>query len=145
MTTSRSEGQERVIRIVAALVLDAGKTLLVRKRGTQAFMQPGGKIVEPEDPLETLDRELHEELGCRIVPGSERLLGDFEAPAANEPNAWVHAELYSVKLAGEAAPRAEIQDIIWIDVHSRAAVALAPFTEHHVLPLARALAGRGNI
>jgi 8-oxo-dGTP diphosphatase len=32
------------IEIVAALIRDgAGRVLLVRKRGTMAFMQPGGK------------------------------------------------------------------------------------------------------
>ncbi|EPM86442.1 NUDIX hydrolase, partial [Pseudomonas syringae pv. actinidiae ICMP 18804] len=35
----------KVINIAAALLIGAdGRTLLVRKRGTQAFMQPGGKI-----------------------------------------------------------------------------------------------------
>ena len=35
---------EQVISIVAALIRDpAGRVLLVRKRGTVAFMQPGGK------------------------------------------------------------------------------------------------------
>lgn len=34
-----------VLRIVAAVVLDDdGHVLVVRKRGTTAFMQPGGKI-----------------------------------------------------------------------------------------------------
>jgi 8-oxo-dGTP diphosphatase len=32
------------IKFVAALIIDeAGRVLLVRKRGTNAFMQPGGK------------------------------------------------------------------------------------------------------
>lgn len=35
----------KIIRIAAALLIGTdGRTLLVRKRGTQAFMQPGGKI-----------------------------------------------------------------------------------------------------
>jgi len=35
----------KTIRIAAALLIEPnGQTLLVRKRGTQAFMQPGGKI-----------------------------------------------------------------------------------------------------
>jgi 8-oxo-dGTP diphosphatase len=34
----------RVISVVAALIRDGdGRVLLVRKRGTAAFMQPGGK------------------------------------------------------------------------------------------------------
>jgi len=35
----------RIIRIAAAVLIGPdGRTLLVRKRGTEAFMQPGGKI-----------------------------------------------------------------------------------------------------
>ena len=42
------------IRIVAALIRDdAGRVLLVRKRGTDAFMQPGGKRDPGEDDSST--------------------------------------------------------------------------------------------
>ena len=48
-----------IIRIAAALLIGAdGQTLLVRKRGTQAFMQPGGKIEAGEQPVHALAREL---------------------------------------------------------------------------------------
>ena len=44
-----------VIRIVAAVVADErGRLLLVRKRGTTAFMQPGGKPEAGETPAETV-------------------------------------------------------------------------------------------
>ena len=75
-----------IIRIAAALLIDPqGRTLLVRKRGTQAFMQPGGKIDEGETPVAALVRELHEELGLHIDPAQAIPLGQFSAPAANEP------------------------------------------------------------
>ena len=42
-----------IIRIAAALLIDPqGRTLLVRKRGTGAFMQPGGKIDAGETPVQ---------------------------------------------------------------------------------------------
>jgi len=56
------------IRIVAALIRDeAGRVLLVRKRGTTAFMQPGGKRDPGEDDMAALAREIAEELGCCMV------------------------------------------------------------------------------
>ena len=134
----RSAEQE-TIKIVAALVLQSGKTLLVRKHGTRAFMQPGGKVQADETPSQTLDRELREELGSGIVAGSDRLLGHDEGPAANEPDAILHADLYAVELAGEAVPLAEIEDILWLEVDEFADVELAPFTEKFVLPWARRL------
>ncbi|WP_246674460.1 MULTISPECIES: NUDIX domain-containing protein [unclassified Mesorhizobium] len=40
----------------------------MRKRGTSAFTQPGGKIEPREAPLNALVRELREELGLAIDP-----------------------------------------------------------------------------
>src|SRR6516165_6069546 len=80
------------IRIVAALICDhAGRVLLVRKRGTAAFMQPGGKRDPGEDDATALSREIAEELGCSVVRASVRPLGEFDAIAANEPGYRVQA------------------------------------------------------
>ena len=49
---------EKIISIVAALIRDAdGRVLLVRKRGTSAFMQPGGKRDAGESDVAALARE----------------------------------------------------------------------------------------
>ncbi|WP_456681551.1 NUDIX domain-containing protein [Bradyrhizobium sp. USDA 3311] len=40
-----------------------GRVLLVRKKATESFMQPGGKIEIGEHPQDALRRELSEELG----------------------------------------------------------------------------------
>jgi len=128
------------IRIVAAVILDeAGKTLLVRKRGTSAFMQPGGKVGEGEASLVALERELIEELGCESEPSSCRPLGTFSAPAANEPGWTVEAELYSARISGEIRLDAEIVEVVWIDPDVEPALHLAPLTRAYALPLARGL------
>ena len=135
MTISRSD--PAVIRIAAAVVVDQeGRTLLVRKRGTAAFMQPGGKIGLGEGPLEALERELREELGCGIAEG-HRPLGRFSAPAANEAGSVVEAELFAVDLVGEVVPGAEIEEMRWHDPDAESGLALAPLTRDCVLPLVR--------
>ena len=127
------------IRIVAALIRDdAGRVLLVRKRGTSAFMQPGGKRDGGEDDVAALSREIAEELGCGVLAGSIRSLGEFDAVAANEPGFRVQASLYGVDVTGEIAPRREIDETIWIDPAAPPDIVLAPLTRDHVLPLARA-------
>lgn len=139
-------GEEgRVIRIVAAVATNArGETLLVRKRGTLAFMQPGGKRAAGETALEALSRELLEELGCAPDADSCTRLGVFRAPAANEEGFTVEAELFSARLAGEPKASGEIDALLWIDPDGAIPYALAPLTRDHVLPLARALKSERN-
>jgi 8-oxo-dGTP diphosphatase len=126
------------VAIVAAVVRDgAGRLLLVRKRGTVAFMQPGGKREPGEDDLTALQRELAEELGCGIAPGSAVKLGQFRAPAANEEGRDVIADLWDVVLEGKPMASAEIDALIWLDPADPRDVVLAPLTRDHVLPLVR--------
>jgi len=99
----------RTIRIAAALLLNPdGQTLLVRKRDTTAFMQPGGKIETHELPVHALARELEEELGLVIDPAQARFLGQFSAPAANEPGFVVQAEIFQLTIDADVSPAAEI-------------------------------------
>jgi 8-oxo-dGTP diphosphatase len=133
------------IEIVAALIRDsAGRVLLVRKRGTTAFMQPGGKRDSGEDDITALAREIDEELGCRLVPDSIRSLGEFDAISANEPGFQVRAALYEIDVTGEIAPKAEIEAMVWIDPAAPAGIPLAPLTRDHVLPLASRKRVAGN-
>jgi 8-oxo-dGTP diphosphatase len=125
------------IRIVAALIRDdTGRVLLVRKRGTKAFMQPGGKLDAGEDDITALSREILEELGCVLDPESVLPLGAFDAVAANEPGFRVEANLYRVDVTGEISPSREIDEAIWVDPASPPDIHLAPLTRDHVLPLA---------
>ena len=128
-----------IISVVAAVIRDdSGRVLLVRKRGTSAFMQPGGKRDTGEDDVAALAREIDEELGVRMVGGSARSLGEFEADAANEPGFIVKAAVYAVDVSGDIAPQAEIDEMIWVDPAAPPDLALAPLTRDHVLPLAAA-------
>lgn len=127
----------RVIRIAAAVIVDgSGRTLLVRKRGTEPFMQAGGKVGEGETSLDALVREIGEELGCDVAD-APRALGRFNAPAANEAGRLVEAELFAVDLLGDIQTGAEIEEAIWHDPNDLESVALAPLTRDHVLPLVR--------
>ncbi|MFT4247258.1 MAG: NUDIX domain-containing protein [Pseudomonas sp.] len=124
------------IRIVAALVGDgAGRALLVRKHGSDTFIQPGGKREPGEDALVTLARELREELGTGIVPGSTRRLGEFEHVAVNEPGRRVQAEVFAVALDGEPLAQAEIAELRWLPAAPPWPVPVAPLSAECILPL----------
>jgi len=131
---------ERIISVVAALIRDPdGRVLLVRKRGTAAFMQPGGKRVIGESDVAALSREIIEELGCRVKDTSAQALGVFNCAAANEPGFQVNAAVYAVDVEGPINPAAEIDQVVWIDPHALPDLPFAPLTRDYVLPLARSL------
>jgi 8-oxo-dGTP diphosphatase len=123
----------RVLDIVTAVIRDeAGRLLLVRKRGTAIFMKPGGKRDAGEDDLTTLARELREELDCELV--SAELLGHFSAPAANEAGFRVQSATYLATISGNISARAEIEELAWVDPARPGDLRLAPLLTQAVLP-----------
>jgi 8-oxo-dGTP diphosphatase len=122
-----------IVEVVGAVIRDAtGRLLTVRKRGTQRFMLPGGKREPGEDDLSALARELAEELGVSLT--SARLLGRFEAPAANEAGATVRSHAYVVEVEGDIAVQAEIEDLLWMDPAAPPDVPIAPLLAGQILP-----------
>lgn len=126
----------RTIRIAAAVIVRSdGKTLLVRKRGTTAFMQPGGKIEPEETPATALLRELVEEIGLHVSPENLQPLGHFEAVAANEPGHMVSADVFLIDIRdAEITQYAEIEELRWICPESPGDIVMAQLTEQHILP-----------
>mgnify|MGYP000868790131 CR=1 FL=1 len=135
---------ERIIRIATGLIRDSdGRVLLVRKRGTQAFMQPGGKIDAGETALQAVLRELEEELALHLHPKDLVTLGQFSAPAANEPGFGVQADLFAVTRSVSPKIQAEIEEMVWVDPSAPGDIVLAPLTRDYVLPLCAALSDEG--
>lgn len=125
----------KTIRIAAALVIHGSETLLVRKRGTSVFMQPGGKIEPGESPAHALTRELAEEIDLAVDPAALMPFGRFEAPAANEPGHIVVADVFRLDIESRDIRSAgEIEEIRWISPIDPGDLTLAPLTENHILP-----------
>jgi 8-oxo-dGTP diphosphatase len=128
-----------VIRIVAAVVQDPdGRWLVVRKRGTSVFMQPGGKLEPGESAAAALVRELAEELGLRVTAAQLGHVGRFAAPAANEAGHTVDADVFTAPLTGPVQPLAEIEELRWLDPAAPGGLRLAPLLRDHLLPPAAA-------
>lgn len=127
--------QLSVLTIAAICLFDQnGRLLLVRKRGTQALMLPGGKCEPGENTLGTLQRELYEELELRLDASTISLLGQFSAPAANETNTRIAATIYRAALPHEVYPAAELEQLKWLDAFEPWPDNLAPLLTEHVLP-----------
>jgi 8-oxo-dGTP pyrophosphatase MutT (NUDIX family) len=108
-----------LIRVVAAVISNPeGQMLLVRKRGTSLFMNPGGKYELGETAPQTLVRELHEEIGLVVPESSLRYIGFFETDAANEAGHALEAEVYALEVAEpeltSLRPLAEIEELTWV-------------------------------
>ena len=117
-----------MIIIAAAIITDSqGRCLLVRKRGTEYFMQPGGKPEIGETPHAALIRELEEELNFSVSP---------EELAANEPGHLVSADVFLIATNRVSfTPTMEIEEVIWFTPGQDRHIKLAPLTENHLLPL----------
>jgi len=131
------ETAPRRIHVSAAVILDdAGRLLLVRKEGTTAFMQPGGKPEPGESPSETLSRELAEELGVLVEARDLRSLGAFTAAAANEPGFLVVADVFEADIGAQSpVVGAEIAELRWITRADAERLEIAPLARENFLPL----------
>lgn len=120
-------------------VVRDGLLLTVRKRGTAKFMLPGGKLEPGETPVACAVREAAEEVGLALLAAELTELGDWTAPAANEPGFLVQSTVFvAPALASEPQPLGEIDELRWQLLDGRDED-LAPLLLHHVLP---ALAAR---
>lgn len=102
-------------------------------------MQAGGKIEGHESALAALRRELAEEIGLALRARDATYLGRFSAPAANEADTIVEAELFHLRVRHVPIVQAEIAEAIWIGIAEAAHLPLAPLTRDVVLPLAETL------
>ena len=118
-----------VIRVAAAVIVDDhGRWLLVRKRGTAAWMQAGGKIEPGEDPRDAVVREVGEELAVRVAAEQVRDLGRRLTAAANEPGHRLEAHVFAVDGVTGAVPTAEIAEARWLTPAEADGLPLAPLT-----------------
>lgn len=92
-----------------------GAVLTVRKRGTRAWMLPGGKPEGGETAAECAVREVFEELGVEIPLDRIEPMGEFETRAANEAGFALHASVFRTRDAIEPVAQAEIEALRWID------------------------------
>jgi 8-oxo-dGTP pyrophosphatase MutT (NUDIX family) len=89
-----------------------GVALSTRSRGRDAFYFPGGKREAGESDVETLVREIREELSVDILAATARHLGTFEDQAhGHAAGTVVRMACYTADYVGELAADNEIEEL----------------------------------
>ncbi|MBG6085248.1 NUDIX hydrolase [Zhihengliuella flava] len=132
-----------LLTVAAVVIYDTdGRILLVRKRDTTKYMQPGGKLEPHESPRAAALRELEEELGLRFPPEALTDRGLWRGSAANEAETALAAYVFDAPLAAAHAgpaedivPHAELADCLWISpAEALQRSDLAPLLTEEILP-----------
>ena len=100
-----------VIDTVAWVHLVNGKILCARTRGKDVFYVPGGKREGTESDLQTLLREIAEELTVALRPGTVRHAGTYQAD--NPDGTVVRMSCYTGEYSGTLAASSEIDELAW--------------------------------
>jgi 8-oxo-dGTP diphosphatase len=100
---------------VAWIHIEDRKVLFVRSAGKTAFFTPGGKREAGESDLQTLTREVKEELGVDILPNTVKYVDTFKAEAGNPPvkDLWVQIKCYTAEYSGRLQVNSEIEELGW--------------------------------
>lgn len=105
----------KIIDKVALLYVKDGKILSTRSKGKDKYYLPGGKREGNETDLETLAREVKEELSVDVVEATARFYGTFEAQAhGKEEGVLVRMTCYTAEFEGKLREDSEIAEIVWL-------------------------------
>ncbi|WP_329313002.1 NUDIX hydrolase [Streptomyces sp. NBC_01262] len=109
-----------LIDTVAWVRIEGGQILCARPRGKEVFYIPGGKREGAESDLETLVREIKEELTVLLDLSTVAHVGTYEAGAAGLPEGTVvRMSCYTGEYRGTLAPSSEIDEMAWFSYADR--------------------------
>lgn len=104
-----------MIEKIAWILLRDGAILSTRSAGKDAYYIPGGKREPGESDLDTLVREVREELSVSIVAHTATHAGTFEAQAHGHPDGTlVRMTCYTGDYEGELRADSEIEEVAWL-------------------------------
>lgn len=100
---------------IAFLYLVDGKLLSTRSKGKDTYYIPGGKRESNESDIETLIREVKEELTVDIHPETVKRYGSFEAQAHGKAEGViVRMTCYTADFTGSIEAASEIEEFRWL-------------------------------
>lgn len=101
---------------IALLYISEGKILSTRSKGKDKWYFPGGKREPGETDMQTLVREIREELNVEVLENTVRFYGKFDAQAHGKAEGViVRMTCYTACIKGDLLANNEIEEIRWID------------------------------
>ena len=125
------------ICIASAVILNTNnELLLVRKKGSNYFQLTGGKIDPNETEIQTVIREIKEEIGLTVSMGELTYLGEHQKKAVNEIETIVHGSIFIVKIENVFTPiiANEIEEYVWLNKNNYTQYTWAHLAEEFVQP-----------
>ncbi len=105
----------KLIDKIAWIHLKDGCILSTRSKGKDKYYIPGGKREGNETDIQTLVREIKEELSVDIKPDTALLYGIFEAQAhGHAEGVIVRMTCYTADFSGTPSPDNEIEEMVWL-------------------------------
>jgi 8-oxo-dGTP diphosphatase len=105
---------------IAWIRLEDGKILSTRSRGKDVYYLPGGKREPGETDVQTLVREIREELDVAIAPGSATPAGTFQAQAHGHAiGRDVRMTCYTADYLGTLTASSEVDELAWLTYDDR--------------------------
>ncbi len=89
------------------------RLLVGRNRGRTLFYLPGGAREEGESDLQTLAREVTEELGVTVRPDSLSLVGSYLAFRDGRDDQLTYIA-YTAEHDGTIGPHSEVEELAWV-------------------------------
>ncbi|MEU4012718.1 NUDIX domain-containing protein [Streptomyces pseudogriseolus] len=109
-----------LIDTVAWVYVEGGRILCARPRGKDVFYVPGGKREGAESDVETLLREIKEELTVLLDPATATHVGTYEAEVPGAPDGTVvRMSCWTADFAGTLCVSSEIDEIAWFSYADR--------------------------
>jgi 8-oxo-dGTP diphosphatase len=127
--------KEYDIHKAAGIIIQDGKELLVRSKGKEHFVEPGGKLIEGETAKQALIRELKEELDIDTTEDDFEEFGTFYAAAAGQEDKFLRLDVFWVhNWRGERKLCSEIEEERWIGAIIPPDIKVGSIFEHEIFP-----------
>jgi 8-oxo-dGTP pyrophosphatase MutT (NUDIX family) len=101
---------------IAFIEIQNGQILSTKSKGKTKYYLPGGKREVGESDVQTLIREIAEELSVVIIPNTAEYIGTFSAQSDGDKEGInVIMTCYKAKYSGSLNANSEIEEIKWLN------------------------------